>query len=896
MIGVDCGLSDSTRSAIMSELASHVPDGAGEISLVPVLYTKGTAKVLALDYQSDDATAPAPPAPGGPGVIGGPMGPPPIGGPGGFGGPVVPPPIGGPAPSGNGTTQSKFVHGVVGSATPSLLQDQRAIFSLSLTPDAATLIEDAYEVDLSPIGVMYELEFSGLRPALSVHATVNRKRCYEFFKAGLHIGMGTGGGTQPAGGGTQPGGAPGGPGGPPVTPPGGPGLGGPGLGGPPVHPPGGPGLGGPGLGGPAHASAVGAHLPPGPGLGGPPPSSGGPQPPPTGTQPSPIVTQPPPTGGTQAPPTGAQPPPTGVVQPPPIVTQPPPIVTQPPPTGTQPPPGTQPPGGTTTNPSTQVAVDADLSYSMEKLRQEEAITIEIIQQQEGRSVDDMLKQAMDLLKGNLINDFFKPAMTATPASPAATGASLPSSDLLSGGRTGAGTRVAIGFVLQYKTEEELSTATYDFTAQMPQTLTHAPNGFFSALLRPTEKKDHIREIDLDDPFFKILEVQTSTIADYAAIDLKTIVVDVAYGGTVDEPRALKSHTFTPTDNAPKGFQAFLDGDEMSYRNRISYYFAQSEIGAQHTQYQTEWRGTISRALVVNPPDDIPMLHVYAEQGVIDWDLVSKVETRVVYDDAPNNFRAERTFLVGPDFKRQEWIVRLTNPKANTYKVQHTWFLKDDNRQIHGQEQVMSAAQLFIPDPFLQRLPIVIEPEVDPANVQRITIELHYTDSDNQLDLRKFVDIPGPAYKPITVSLPMMDPTKRTFGYQCTLIKATGSENRPEVQTDQPTIIVTEGGVPFDVDVRLLGDLAQSRLTGLEVDLRSEPLDSQQPKIESHLFEPGGDKHYTQRLLLRADRPAHYFEYKTTVFLPDKDPVEGDWTRHDSSILVLQASRLLESDS
>ena len=204
MIGVDCGLSDSTRSAIMSELASHVPDGAGEISLVPVLYTKGTAKVVALDYQSDDATAPAPPAPGGPGVIGGPMGPPPIGGPGGFGGPVVPPPIGGPAPSGNGTTQSKFVRGVVGSATPSLLQDQRAIFSLSLTPDAATLIEDAYEVDLSPIGVMYELEFSGLRPALSVHATVDRKRCYEFFKAGLHIGMGTGGGTQPAGGGTQP--------------------------------------------------------------------------------------------------------------------------------------------------------------------------------------------------------------------------------------------------------------------------------------------------------------------------------------------------------------------------------------------------------------------------------------------------------------------------------------------------------------------------------------------------------------------------------------------------------------------------------------------------------------------------------------------------------------------
>ena len=158
MIGIDCGLADDVKDSIESELASQAPDGA-KISLVPVLYTHGTAKVVVLDYQ--------PPAT-----------------PTGTTGTAAT-----PAPAGAAGTPTRFVRGVVGSATPSLLQDQRAIFSISLDPDAATLIEAAYDADLSPIGVMYELEFSGLRPALSVHATVDMQRCYESFKVGLQIGV-----------------------------------------------------------------------------------------------------------------------------------------------------------------------------------------------------------------------------------------------------------------------------------------------------------------------------------------------------------------------------------------------------------------------------------------------------------------------------------------------------------------------------------------------------------------------------------------------------------------------------------------------------------------------------------------------------------------------------------
>src|SRR5262245_13911938 len=152
LFGVDCGVSQETKNAITSQLQSRLPPDAGPVNLVPVLYTKGKVSVIALDKQKAVATS----------------------------------------PEEQGGEQSKLVRGILGTATPSVLQDQRAIFSISLTPDAATLIEEAYQAELSPIGVMYELDFAGLRPALAVRAKVDQHKVYEQFKLGLTLGIRSG--------------------------------------------------------------------------------------------------------------------------------------------------------------------------------------------------------------------------------------------------------------------------------------------------------------------------------------------------------------------------------------------------------------------------------------------------------------------------------------------------------------------------------------------------------------------------------------------------------------------------------------------------------------------------------------------------------------------------------
>ena len=85
------------------------------------------------------------------------------------------------------------------------------------------------------------------------------------------------------------------------------------------------------------------------------------------------------------------------------------------------------------------------------------------------------------------------------------------------------------------------------------------------------------------------------------------------------------------------------------------------------------------------------------------------------------------------------------------------------------------------------------------------------------------------------------------------------------------------------------------MAGLQVDLKSEPLDGQQEKLFPYVFEPGGAKRWAQRLLLRADRPHQTYQYKTTIYLQSGDPVESDWISRDNPTLVLQPAQLLAAN-
>jgi outer membrane biosynthesis protein TonB len=135
-------LNPRTEQRILSELRALAP---GSPKLALAQFDSGSVKCVALNLQGEGGTAAA------------------------------------PAPAG----AFNAVERILGATIPSMQGDQEAAFSLTLSQEGATILEQAYRQGAAPIGVIYDLKFTGLRPALKVEIKADFQRIYQSFSASL---------------------------------------------------------------------------------------------------------------------------------------------------------------------------------------------------------------------------------------------------------------------------------------------------------------------------------------------------------------------------------------------------------------------------------------------------------------------------------------------------------------------------------------------------------------------------------------------------------------------------------------------------------------------------------------------------------------------------------------
>lgn len=137
---VDIGLSDAQIDAVASEVRrlARLPTTP---RIVPVQPLDGTVRLLI--FGQDSAAAPPPTRPG------------------------APPP---PPP------QERFVLKMEHFAKPALFGFNDAAFSVELDPQGTAIMETAMKGEISPIVVVYSVDFAGLRPAFSVRLNIDWDR------------------------------------------------------------------------------------------------------------------------------------------------------------------------------------------------------------------------------------------------------------------------------------------------------------------------------------------------------------------------------------------------------------------------------------------------------------------------------------------------------------------------------------------------------------------------------------------------------------------------------------------------------------------------------------------------------------------------------------------------
>jgi hypothetical protein len=160
---VNLGLADGALSDLANELQrqaklSQLP------RLSPVTFVDGWVKLVILGSQSPvPTTAPAPGAA-----------------------------AASPAPSAASTTPTtgpQFVVKIQNAAKPALYGDNQATFSVQLDQYGATILEKALQGTMSPIAVIYSLDFIGLRPAFNVHLSIDWNRVQTYLDNSFSAGF-----------------------------------------------------------------------------------------------------------------------------------------------------------------------------------------------------------------------------------------------------------------------------------------------------------------------------------------------------------------------------------------------------------------------------------------------------------------------------------------------------------------------------------------------------------------------------------------------------------------------------------------------------------------------------------------------------------------------------------
>lgn len=139
---VNLRLEPSVERRILARLASLAED---EPKLAAVPFDEGTVECIALNLQGSNGTV--------------------------------------ADVSETGTFQA--VEKILGVTVPSLHGDNSAAFSLTLSQEGATILENVFADSGTPIGVVYSLKYTGLRPALDVEITADLKRVYDHFSGSL---------------------------------------------------------------------------------------------------------------------------------------------------------------------------------------------------------------------------------------------------------------------------------------------------------------------------------------------------------------------------------------------------------------------------------------------------------------------------------------------------------------------------------------------------------------------------------------------------------------------------------------------------------------------------------------------------------------------------------------
>jgi hypothetical protein len=320
--------------------------------------------------------------------------------------------------------------------------------------------------------------------------------------------------------------------------------------------------------------------------------------------------------------------------------------------------------------------------------------------------------------------------------------------------------------------------------------------------QPLKWEDFAQEIDLDDPFFKQLRVNTMVNADFEKLPIHSVEVMVLYN---NRPMA-------NLEEGPEGeivltkpdqighFATFVENDnwEYTYTYQINYK-GESEV------YQSEPITTKEGNLTIGV-DDVGILTVEVGVADINWNEVDRALIRLTYEDSQEGVGPlEDQFVLDKDHGTHLFQEVIFKPFRKSYQYAVKYFMKD-GRELETDIQEGRAHNLFVSDPFVGTKPIKVITAGDLQNkIANIFVDLTYTDEKNDYVATKNVVLNSNAVFADWI-LPVLSQTLGTVTYAGNVVLKDGTVRAIDPQTADSNTIIVPKAPAGNVNVLIIDDL------------------------------------------------------------------------------------------
>lgn len=438
-------------------------------------------------------------------------------------------------------------------------------------------------------------------------------------------------------------------------------------------------------------------------------------------------------------------------------------------------------------------------------------------------------------------------------------------------------------VFRLKQRSEVSMVDFEQVIELASSIdfTIAPQGTlqpFFADYSPEEMKRFVREIDLEDDFFKTLSLKARAFAKWDEDGVAFVELEVKYEH--DGELKTNTFTFTPESNEPQEWDPSLIGNEREYEFRWRVAFEGREPSAW-----SKWEPSTNRDLNVSiqTPGKI---NVEVVGAGLDFDtILDAVLVHLRYKDTARDVPLGGTTLVLTQDRRSgTWERMIYAPWDRPIEYAFEYLLQDGSTFRTGWESTEGPQPRMVAGP----------PQVDVLNINVLPVGVWSDVVQSVVDL-VYEDERNDYHQDITFQLKSADafkqwavllrnPDARDFKYKSLTTFKNGDSSESEwLEREGDQTVPVDSGAPPRLQVTIMGRVVDFDATPtVQVVLQHRDPEHGE-RTKSFTLESTKDEHLWDIPL--SDKKHNKYRYQITYFPKDIDPVEKEWITTTSDRII-----------